>query len=251
MANLTAISHEQHGKKRWLRHPNYKFASADAISPLVADELAAAVQNMPVAFVKQGDSFILVAVQGLISGENLLVSLDGRWLANYTPIAYRYNPFLLLKNEQGNLVLCMDEASNLLTDQPEGEKFFEENGEPTQQIQDILNRLIQIENSRKYTQVVCDLLNRLNLIQPWPITLVTADGEKTVTGLFRVDEPALNSLTAEELLELRDCGALPVIYCQLLSMQHLNTLQTLHSHRINAMQEKPKMNETFDFSSLN
>jgi hypothetical protein len=42
-----------------------------------------------------------------------------------------------------------------------------------------------------------------------------------------VDEKALNQLSAEALQALQQSGALQLCYCQLLSMQHLQTLGKL------------------------
>jgi hypothetical protein len=59
-----------------------------------------------------------VAVQGLAPGQNLFVAPDGRWLAAYTPAAYRGYPFQLAHAENGQQVLCFDEESGLITDGP-------------------------------------------------------------------------------------------------------------------------------------
>jgi len=56
------------------------------------------------------------------------------------------------------------------------------------------------------------------------VTLKTGTGEQQIAGLFRTDEAALNQLPGEALLEVRQAGALPLAYCQLLSMQHLPLL---------------------------
>ena len=50
------------------------------------------------------------------------------------------------------------------------------------------------------------------------------EGTKRVGGLFCIDEAALNTLSDETFVELRQSGALPIIYCQLLSMQRISEL---------------------------
>lgn len=62
---------------------------------------------------------------------------------------------------------------------------------------------------------------------PWSITLETEEGEKTVQGLYRIDEAAFNALQGEALYRIHQAGALPLVYCQLLSMQHLHMLGKL------------------------
>ena len=63
------------------------------------------------------------------------------------------------------------------------------------------------------------------------IKLKTDAGEQAINGLFQIDEAALNQLSADALLDVRNAGALPIAYCQLLSMQHLPLLgQMIEAH---------------------
>ena len=89
---------------------------------------------------------------------------------------------------------------------------------------------------------MCALLAQEGLIEPWPITLKSDQADKgdqaeqggqgeqteqTLQGLYRVSEAKFNALGAEALHRLHQAGALPLIYCQLLSMQHLPLLGKL------------------------
>ncbi len=94
-------------------------------------------------------------------------------------------------------------------------------------------------------------MHKHQLIQPWPIKLQTTAGEQAVEGLFRIDEAALNQLPAEALIELRNTGALLCAYCQLLSMQHLQTLGQLAAARAQAQAALLTQNGELDLSFLN
>lgn len=227
MPNFVALSRNLHAGKRWQRHSSYRFAAQDAVIPLVAQELPKAVMSLPVGFIAMGENFVPVAVQGLAPGQNLFVAPDGRWLGEYTPAAYRGYPFRLAYAENGQQVLCFDQDSGLIGDGPEGETFFNEDGSPTQGVTEVMNFLMQIQANRDATARSCALLQQHGLIQPWPLKVQEAGGERAVGGLFRVDEAALNALPAEALVALRDAGALVLAYCQLLSMQHLPKLGLL------------------------
>ena len=226
MADFQVITRERHGLQYWLKHSTYTFAASDALCGLVAQELPKAMLSMPIGFMAEGDHFVPVAVQGLAAGQNLLVAPDGRWLAQYIPAFYRGYPFRMATTEQGDQVLCIDEASGLLSESA-GEPFFNEDGTPGQSVLEILDFFTQIASNRLLTRNICSALQQHGLIQPWPITLQGEQGEQLVEGLFRIDEAALNALTAESLAEVRNAGGLTVAYCQLLSMQHLSTLGTL------------------------
>lgn len=228
MAQLTVISRELHAGKRWKRYTSYSFAAAEAVAPLVAQELPRACLALPVGFVKGDQGFQLVAVQGLQPGKNLWVAPDGRWLAPYVPASYRGFPFVLAATEDGQRVLCIREDSGLLSD-TEGEAFFDDEGKPAKAVQDVLNFLGQVAENAQATARLCALLDEHGLIQPWEIKIKGELGEQAVEGLYRVDEAALNSLEAEAFEAVRKGGALPMVYCQLLSMQHLPKLGQLAS----------------------
>ena len=237
MSYIQAISRSRHGSKRWLRASSYAFAAKDAVAAIDAHELPKAVLSMPVAFLAAGAGYSLVAVQSLSPGQNYFIALDGRWLGGYVPAVYRGYPFVLGTDTEGKQLLCIDEDSGLLTDGaapdaapagiPSGEAFFTDDHQPTPAISEVFGFLTQAATQRQGTQLVCAVLQKHALIKPWPITVQAEKGEQNVEGLFCIDENALNQLPTEAFLELHAAGALPVAYCQLLSMQHLPSLAQL------------------------
>lgn len=227
MSKFQPISRNQHAKQRWQRYHNFYFAAQDTVVTLVVQEFPRAQLALPIAFVQVDNAFTAVAMQGLKPGKNLFVSPDGRWLADYIPAAYRGYPFRLANTDTGQEVLCIDEDSGLITDGPDGEAFFDDDGSPTKAVADILNFLTRVQANRQVTTRICAVLQKHQLIQPWPIKVQGEQGEQNIQGLYRIDEAALNALSSEAFIELRQTGALPIAYCQLLSMQHLPKLGRL------------------------
>ena len=221
------ISATQFANKKFLRTKNYVFAATDALAGLVSKEFPKAALSLPIAFVPAGEDFAPVAVLGLQPGKNLFVSLYGRWIGGYIPAVFRGFPFLLANAEDDRQVLCINDAHGSISE-TEGEDFFDQESQPTQAVKDILDFLNQVASNRLATLKVVKVMQKHQLIAPWPIKLKGADQqEQTLEGLFRVDESALNLLSADALDEVRRAGALPLIYCQLLSMQHLPILGKL------------------------
>lgn len=233
MSQIAVISRDRHANQRWKRYTSYSFAAGDAVAPLVVQELSRACMHLPIGFVKSEQGFQLVAVQGLQPGRNLWVAPDGRWLAPYVPAAYRGFPFALATTQDGQRVLCVREDSGLLSD-AEGEPFFDEEGKPAQAVQGVLNFLGQVADNADITARLSAVLAEHGLIQPWEITLKVQEGEQPVQGLYRVDEAALNALEPDAFEAVRKSGALPMVYCQLLSMQHLPKLGQLAQHHAQA-----------------
>ena len=208
----------------WQQYSSYEFAAADAVVALIAQELPKAMQSLPIAFIQQNESYTPVAVQGLEPGQNLFV-VNGTWVAPYTPAVYRGYPFALAEGEDDQLHLCIDMDSGLVGEGEEfDQQFFDESGEPAQAVKDVLNFLEQVHRNRAVTDRMCAALAAEDLIQPWPLKVQTADGERNIEGLFRIDEARLNSLDAAALHRVHTAGALPMAYCQLLSMSNIQTL---------------------------
>lgn len=246
MTPLQPITPQQHGAQRWKRYSRYTFAAQDAVAPIVAHEAGRAAMAMPLAFVpapvKEGEAgaptYVLMAVLGLGKGQNLFVAPDGRWLGSYIPSAYRGYPFALANTPEGQQVLCLRRDSGLVND-TDGERFFDEDGQPSQAIKDVLGFLTQVGQNRQVTRRIVALLAGKGLIQPWTIKTRTDAGERAIEGLYRIDEARLNELGGEDLKALQEAGALPLAYAQLLSMQHLQTLGQLAQAQAGAKAQSP------------
>ncbi len=74
-------------------------------------------------------------------------------------------------------------------------------------------------------------LAEADVISEWPLKIQDGDQEKSVTGLYRIDEEKLNTLEDEKFLKIRKAGALPIAYAQLFSMGNIqNFLQLAKTH---------------------
>ncbi len=226
MPKFVPITKTHFAEKQWQRVTNYTHAANDTICPLVVQELPKVQLSLPIAFAYINEQPTLVAVQGIKPNKNILVDNSGKWIGKDIPAAYRGYPFLLANTEDGQQVLCFDEESGLLTEKDD-EAFFGEDGEVAEAVKGVMTFLTNVQNNRTSTLNICTVLHDNNLIQPWPIKLKTDDGEVPVEGLFRIDEAALNALDKDVFEDIRQAGALPLIYCQLLSMQHLPALANL------------------------
>lgn len=224
------ITKTEFATKLWRRPAGFAHAVKDTMAPLVVHELARAAMNLPVGFMLSEGKATPVAVLGIPPGQNLLVSPEGQWRIGYIPAIYRSYPFSLIQSKKGQQALCVDPDSGLINE-TEGERFFAEDGEPVEAVKQIFNFLVQVQGNRQLTDRICAILYQYELIEPWPILLKAPEGDKALKGLYRISEKQLNQLDDEKFLELRKIGALPLIYCQLLSMQHLPNLVRLADQR--------------------
>ena len=225
---VVPITKQSFANKRFKPSLTYHFASRDVLAPLVLLELNQAVLSLPIVFTKVEGQLILAALQGSGQPKNLFVAPDGRWIGRYLPFCYRFRPFSLAPVKSGEQVLCCDDSSDLISD-IEGQPFFDQQGAPSKELAAIAQLLGQHAQSRLVTLKLCHLLEKHGLIVSCPIKVKAQESDNQITlgGLFCIDEKRFSTLSAEELASLNQAGAFPLIYGQLLSMQHVSILGEL------------------------
>ena len=133
------------------------------------------------------------------------------------------------------MVLCVDEESNLVVDgSSAGEEFFDAQGNPAPVLKPAFDAAMALERNRKSTELAVEALAQAGVIRPWEIKVKSAEGERPIGGLHRVDEAALHTLPDETFLNLRKTSALPIAYTQMQSMMQLGILEHLARVRTQA-----------------
>lgn len=226
MTNILPITKDEFSGKSWNRSPNFLFAATDMVCPLTLEEIPRAMAGMPLAFIRENDDYLIVAVLGLQESSNFFVNSEGRWRGNYIPALYRGFPFILAENEAspGQFVLCFNQSSDLLADDDSAEPFFNDDGELSETVEQIKEFLAKVHNGRVTLKAMCKILAEHDLIEPWELTIPLEGENKRLEGLFRISETALNELSDDDFAKIRHSGLLPVIYSQLLSMQGISEL---------------------------
>lgn len=253
MTSFEAVTAQRHGGASWQPSPDYRFAANDPMATLVATEMPEACMHLPLGFSRAGggaEVFVPVALQGLRAGQNLWVDGQGNWRGGYIPAVYRSHPFALGQADDERHVLCVNRDSGLVNEDQTGQPFFDSEQQPTEQVARVRDFLSQVRASAEATKPQCAALQAQDLIQPWPLQVSAGEQTQTLQGLYRIDEDGLNALSAEGFETLREAGALPIIYCQLLSMRHIHRLGALASGDDQSPQAAPKSNGKDSGSSV-
>jgi len=229
---LVPISPEKHAKTKVRPLSSFSFAAETTAIPVFGGEIVVMGRELPVAFARDAAGIFPTALLGLQAGQNLMIDPQGRWLGAHVPAIWRRGPFRLAQIEGGSegeprMALCLDDSSELLNES-EGMPLFDDSGAPTALIDSAKTLLSQIERDARTTRTVCALLSRLDLFTPWNLEIALPDGSKQrVADLFQIDESRIATLSAEALVEIRDAGALPLIYAHLLSLSRTSLLGRL------------------------
>ncbi len=239
--NVVPLSGKRHGKLRLKPLPSYAYAASTHMAILLPNEFPLACSIYPIVFVPQNERFQATVLLGLKESRNLFVGKDGRWLARYIPAAIRRYPFSLARRESatGDLVLCFDESSGLLSES-DGKPLFNEDGSPAEIVQQT-NKFLRefVQFVRQGERLFNDETFKTLLT---PLRIQLGDGEKQTAGIagaFSIDEKKLQELSNEDFIELRKKGLIPLIYAHLLSLRMINPLADRFRAVISAAARKP------------
>lgn len=231
--NLVPVTKEKHGKKKIKQIEGFDFASSFHIASVMAHEFVRAASIYPIVFLedKEKDEFRPVVLMGLDAGENLYVDKNGKWQASYIPAIIRRYPFALARtNQEGQFTVCIDEDSHLLSND-EGAPIFDENGTPTQVMENVKRYLGELQQMAKFTEDFCQFFATRNLFTPLNMRVRDKENIKNIAGCYVINEERLNNLSDERFLEIRNNRYLPAIYAHLTSLSQIERLVLLKQEK--------------------
>lgn len=232
---VVPINKERHANTKIKDISSFDFASKFHIAYLTMHEFARAASIFPIVFLedKEKDEFRPVALMGLTAGENLFVDTAGKWQASYVPAIIRRYPFALTPSgEDGQYVVCLDEASSLVSE-TEGAPLFDKDGSPTQIIENVKRYLGELQQMDVLTHNFCKFLAANNMFTPLNMRVRENDKVKNVSGCYVVNEERLNNLSDDRFLEIKSLSYLAPLYAHLISLAQTERLVTLQDERTN------------------
>jgi len=199
----------------------YGFAAGVTAVPLTCVEFPRAAREYTIVFA--GDKEVVpVALLGTSDAENLYVSSEGEWSADYVPAFVRRYPFVFsMSEDKTKLTLCVDESWAGCNREGRGQRLFDDQGERTAYLSQMLAFLEEYQAHFTRTQAYCRKLVELALLEPMKADLTLRGGQKrSVTGFQAVNRAKLKALPAEKLAELVQSDELELTYDHMLSMNN-------------------------------
>lgn len=230
---VVPVSLERHRGKRVRPVNDLRFAANLHLAYLTVHEFARAAGTYPIVFLedKASDQFRPLALLGLEAGENLFVDAQGRWEAAYIPAIIRRYPFGLSRAEEADrYVVCVDEGSELLSD-TEGLPLFDEQGQPTDVIENVKRYLGELQQMEQLTNEFVQFIVQHNLLTPLNMRVSASGQARTISGCYVINEERLNNLSDARFLEIRQKGYLPALYAHLISLSQTERLVALKDRR--------------------
>lgn len=227
---VVALNDQTHAQLKVRPATSFAYAAKTNSVPLLVSEFFEAAREYPIVFARGEAGPVPAALLGLREGENLYVDSDGKWDARYVPAFVRRYPFVPGKGAQGELLVCIDEASPCF-DSKEGEALFAA-GKPTAQLEHAIKFLTEFHQGAAMTEQLGRRLDELGLLRQADSLAQLNDGTQVrLNGLNVVDEAKLRALDRDAVQELFGNNALAAIYAHLMSLGNLGSLVDRLSRR--------------------
>ena len=225
-SSATPITVQRH--KEWAIAPtgDYEFAGKTNSVPVMAVEFAKVAAEYALVFAGDKERIMPAAILGMQNDANLFVDDDGKWDAKYIPAFVRRYPFVFSSGDDGKrFTLCLDEDYAGVNQEARGNRIFDDEGERTDYLTGVLEFLKEYQIEYNRTQLFCDKLMELDLLEPMQAQIKLASGkEMSLTGFQAVSREKLNELPPDTLAALAKTGALELIYIQLFSMKNFSEM---------------------------
>lgn len=178
------------------------------------------------------DSFSAVALFGFETGENLFLE-GGRWDARYVPLALAIQPFLIGMAEHG----AETKQVHIDMDSPrvaaEGVRLFDQHGRATPYLEDIAEKLGELDEGYQACDGFFAALRRHQLLEPMTLEVTLDDGSiNRLVGFHVIDEARLRALDAGVLGELHAQDHLLPIFMALASLSNFGALVARKNRRL-------------------
>ena len=222
------LSLERHGDKSINLERRFGFAANSNMVPVNMQEFSRVAISYPIVFTESAPASA-IAILGLRQGQNLFVDDAGAWDGGvYVPAYVRRYPFIFSTGQEDEqLVLCVDEADDLIVDGTgaENTQAIYDGEEASETIKKMLEFCAAFHRQSLATREFVDELENRDLFRPGTVTITNESGEQfNLRGFRIVDETKFNALSDEAFLEFRRKGWLHAITSHLVSVQNLAAL---------------------------
>ncbi len=219
------VSVEQH--RNWALKPSvdYSFARQVNSVPATAVEFPRAALEYVLVFAGSDEHVMPAAILGIQDKQNIYIEKSGKWLGRYVPAFVRRYPFVFSSTDEETFTLCIDGSFRGWNKEGKGQRLFDDKGERTEFLENILKFLQQYQIEFQRTRGFCQKLKSLDLLEPVHAQFTTPDGKRrSLSGFMAVNREKLKKLPADKLAELASTDELELIYLHLQSLNHFEGL---------------------------
>jgi hypothetical protein len=219
------VSAASHANVSVEANDSYAFSADVNAVPLMAVEFPRASAEYAIVFTSDGDNLMPAVVLGVRNQQNLYLSPEARWKADYIPAFIRRYPFIFSSSADGKtLTLCIDEKHPGVNRDGRGSALFGADAKPTPYVEKVLEFLKEFQAQYERTRLFCRRLKELQILEPMQANVTTPKGEKlALAGFLAVSREKLRALNGETLEKLVKNDELELLYLHLASMRNFSS----------------------------
>ena len=220
------VNQSRHAKCGVKPIDDFGFAREVNSMPLLAQEFRDAMREYPIVFAGSGDNIMPAVLLGFGEHDNLFVDDAGKWDARYVPAFARRYPYVFSSSDDGQtLTLCIDEEYAGYSPDGDGERLFDDDGEQTEYLKQVLQFQTEFQRLFQRTQAFCKNLVELELLDPMQAQVKFGSGqEMTIGGFMVVNREKLKAVPGDRLAELASVDELELLYLHLQSLHNVTDL---------------------------
>ncbi|NDW53449.1 SapC family protein [Aliiroseovarius sp. PrR006] len=228
--SVVPLSKGRHQDTYFETGQGYDFARSLHCVPALFSEFPNLVREYPIVFWENEEDVGVVALLALREDENLFVSADGSWSADYMPAILRQYPFTAMlrpSDDQKSGVLCIAEDHPGFNKAEKGYALYDSEGELSEFTTRAQSMVSQATSDGLHSEEICKRLKELDVLSPLQAMIETEIGEKfKLAGVQAVNRNKLNDLPAKTLKDLQKNGTLEMLHLHQLSLGNLRSLAT-------------------------
>ncbi len=235
MTNHAVLTAEDHRDLRVRRDRGPALGDAVMSCVTTPDEFRQVQAHYPILFRRDiaRDAFVALAMFGFEDGENLFLQ-DGRWDADYVPLAIDIQPFLIggAASGDGAKQVHVDLSSPRIAGD-EGLRVFDETGRPTPYLETIAEQLGALDAGWQGSADFFAALRRHDLLEPLTLEITLDDGSTNrLVGFHVVNEDRLRALDGDALGDLHRDGHLMPLFMAVASLGKVTDLIARRNRRM-------------------
>jgi hypothetical protein len=226
--NLEILNKINHKENRVKEIKDFSYAKNLMSIPITVSEFFEACKNYPIFFVKdKNDNWFTSVMLGFKENTNIFINDKGEWdKLHYVPAFVRRYPFVFVEQDnKEELLLALDKDNLSTSKEDNARKLFDNKGENSEFLNNILAFLNQFRNDSIATKEFVKQLDAWELLEEKTATVITQNKEQfNINQLYIVNEEKLKHLSKKKRDEINDKNAIPLITAHLISLSNIQKL---------------------------
>ncbi len=225
----TILNSNEHIDFRYKPEKDLSFAKNMNVIPITYSEIQKLCCDYPIIYLTKPTPTLAIIVGVDEKPKNLAIDKDGKFRGSYIPAFIRRYPFIMLKVNDKEMALGFDIESGCFNS-PEGDRLFDDNGKPTELLNNIGHFVKSVEDEFLLTKNLVQELDRLGVLEERALAIGEGENQRKIGGFKTIEHEKLVALSNDILADMVKKGWIELIALQQFSVKNIEKIITLENH---------------------